>query len=71
MVNGNAKIAAQARAAKKNTGPVAASQLGARTAGLKLSCPICKTPLTGYKSLPPHYDSKHPKVAYPPEGDFQ
>ena len=69
MVRGNAKALAQAKnQAKKDSKKEAKSDLGARAAALKTTCPICKSPMINYKQLQAHYESKHPKDTCPPEG---
>ena len=69
MVRGNAKALAQAKnQAKKANKKEAKSDLGARAAALKTTCPICKSPMINYKQLQAHYESKHPKDTCPPEG---
>uniref|UniRef100_A0A383VWN9 C2H2-type domain-containing protein n=1 Tax=Tetradesmus obliquus TaxID=3088 RepID=A0A383VWN9_TETOB len=71
MVRGNAKIEAQKKAAKKQEQMKSAgSQLDARKAALKFTCPICRTPLTSYATTKAHYESKHPKETVPPQEQF-
>ncbi|KAI8919603.1 hypothetical protein BC831DRAFT_553567 [Entophlyctis helioformis] len=58
------------KAAKKASSS-AGSQLKAREAALKLACPTCKGPMTTYKQLKIHMESKHPGVAIPAEDSFK
>ena len=68
MVRGNAKALAQEKAAKKAASKKEAkSDIGARAAALKQTCPICKASMINHKQLVMHYDSKHPKETCPPE----
>ncbi|KAJ1928317.1 hypothetical protein IWQ60_002165 [Tieghemiomyces parasiticus] len=46
------------------------SQLGARAAGLKINCPVCKNPASNYNVLKVHMEAKHPKDTVPPESSF-
>eukprot|EP00408_Alexandrium_pacificum_P028625 CAMPEP_0171208300 /NCGR_PEP_ID=MMETSP0790-20130122/28018_1 /TAXON_ID=2925 /ORGANISM="Alexandrium catenella, Strain OF101" /LENGTH=73 /DNA_ID=CAMNT_0011673893 /DNA_START=91 /DNA_END=312 /DNA_ORIENTATION=+ len=68
MVRGHAKeVAQQKNAERLAAGKKSGSQKDAQKAGLKVSCPACKAPMTNYKCLTQHYDSKHPKETCPPE----
>ncbi|RKP07047.1 putative zinc finger protein [Thamnocephalis sphaerospora] len=71
MTRGKQKEQARERAQKladKNKG--GKSQIGARAAGLKISCPTCKAPVANYKLLQVHMEAKHPKDTIPPESSF-
>ena len=69
MVRGNAKALAQEKNAKKAASKKEAkSDIGARAAALKQTCPICKASMINHKQLVMHYESKHPKETCPPEG---
>eukprot|EP00445_Apocalathium_hangoei_P051466 CAMPEP_0204038906 /NCGR_PEP_ID=MMETSP0360-20130528/89322_1 /ASSEMBLY_ACC=CAM_ASM_000342 /TAXON_ID=268821 /ORGANISM="Scrippsiella Hangoei, Strain SHTV-5" /LENGTH=85 /DNA_ID=CAMNT_0050984705 /DNA_START=24 /DNA_END=279 /DNA_ORIENTATION=- len=71
MVRGHAKEEAQAKnAAKLASSKKSGSQLEAREKGLKMVCLSCKLPMTNYKCLVQHYESKHPKETCPAEADF-
>ncbi|PWN54094.1 hypothetical protein IE53DRAFT_365765 [Violaceomyces palustris] len=72
-VRGHAKAQAQQAAQKKADAQKGGkSQLGeARSAGLKITCPVCKAPSPTYKVLGQHFENKHPKAQIPPESTFQ
>ncbi len=67
MVRGHAKAAAQEKNAKKQQElkKKGSSNLNA-SPNLKFICAICKVEARSYKMMTDHYDSKHPKEAYPP-----
>ncbi|KAI8056156.1 putative zinc finger protein [Syncephalis plumigaleata] len=71
MTRGKQKEQARERAQKladKNKG--GKSQLNARAAGLKITCPTCKLAVPNYKLLQTHMEAKHPKDPIPPESTF-
>ncbi|KAK9120372.1 hypothetical protein Syun_017989 [Stephania yunnanensis] len=64
MTRGKQKIEAQKRNAERNQ-KQKGSQLEARAAAFKTSCPICKVQLANPNQLADHYTSKHPKEKPP------
>ncbi|GAA6015351.1 hypothetical protein JCM10207_008959 [Rhodosporidiobolus poonsookiae] len=71
MARGHQKIEAQ----KKNAAKAAAnkggtSQLKTRAAGLKLSCSVCKNPISDLKNYRDHFEAKHPKNTMPSEEEI-
>lgn len=65
MTRGKQKLEAQKKNAEKNKAPKG-SQIDARAAALKASCPICKSQLANHNQMNDHYASKHPKETPPP-----
>ncbi|KAH7820621.1 uncharacterized protein MONOS_10821 [Monocercomonoides exilis] len=66
MARGLQKIQSQQRAQDKK-GKEKGSQLAARKAGIKMSCPECKCEIANYKTLVQHMQAKHPSATIPPE----
>ncbi|GAA5851760.1 hypothetical protein JCM9279_004397 [Rhodotorula babjevae] len=69
MARGLQKEQAQAKSREKMAKAAGGkSQLSTRAAGLKISCPACKAPMSDYKNFKDHFEAKHPKLPLPAEG---
>ena len=68
MVRGNAKAIAQEKNAKKQAAKSQAkSTLGVENKSLSTKCSVCMQTMKSPKQLREHYESKHPKLPFPPE----